>query len=194
MEKGFAAHRALLTFVPPSAYWLASPSAYLDNEWTTPRGVAHIDSLIAYMADRYPVDTSDITMVGVSDGCLGVIAYAVRGGCAIRRRILVSSAPQLVLDAQALPGQKRFAKGGWDFLQGGRDRLFPPDKVLPYLRRWEKLYPNAHLHYFPDGEHDFSYYAVNAPGLLESLLRPDRPDRSNRPVPPVQSAQSEKSE
>jgi pimeloyl-ACP methyl ester carboxylesterase len=180
MEKGFEAHRALFAFVPPSAYWLASPSSYLHNEWTRPQGVAHIDSLIGYLADRYPVDTSDITLIGVSDGCLGVIAHAMRGGRSIRRRILVSSAPQLVLDEQALPRQNRFAEGRWDFLQGGRDRLFPPDKVLPYLKRWEELYPNAHLHYFPDGEHDFSYYAGNAPDLLKSLLRPDRPVKGGK--------------
>jgi pimeloyl-ACP methyl ester carboxylesterase len=180
MEKGFEAHRALISFVSPSAYWLASPSSYLDNEWTRPQGVVHIDALIAYLAARYPVDTSDITMVGVSDGCLGVIAYAVHGKRAISRRILVSSAPQLVLDAEALPGQKRFAAGRWDFLQGGRDRLFPPDKVVPYLRRWESLYPNAHLHYFPDGEHDFSYYAVNASDLLRTLLLPDTRNQARK--------------
>lgn len=178
MEKGFEAHRALLSFVPPSAYWLASPSAYLENEWTRPQGIAHIEALIAYMASRYSVDTSDISMVGVSDGCLGVIAYAIQGKRAIGRRILVSSAPQLVLDADALPGQKGFAKGRWDFLQGGRDRLFPPDKVVPYLKRWEGLYPNAHLHYFPEGEHDFGYYAGKAPDLLKALLLPQKGGRT----------------
>jgi hypothetical protein len=175
-EKGFEAHRALIPFVPPKAYWIASPSAYLDNEWTRPQGLAHIDALIGYMAARYPVDTSAITLFGVSDGCLGVIAYSLQGKRAekVVRRILVSSAPQLVLDAQALPGQKLFSGGSWDFLQGGRDQLFPPDQVVPYLRRWEGLYPNAHLHYFPDGEHDFGYYVLNAPDLLKALLIPQK--------------------
>lgn len=176
LEKGFEAHRALVPFVASNEYWLASPSAYLDNEWTRPQGLAHIDALIDYLAARYPVDTAAITLFGVSDGCQGVIAYSLQGKRAdsVVRRILVSGAPQLVLDADALPGRKRFAAGRWDFLQGGRDRLFPPDQVVPYLRRWEKLYPNAHLHYFPDGEHDFGYYAVKAPDLLKTLLLPEK--------------------
>jgi pimeloyl-ACP methyl ester carboxylesterase len=169
-EKGLESHRALLSFVSPTAYYLCSPSAFRDQEWTRPEGIAHIDALIDYMIAHYAVDPKDINLVGVSDGCLGVITYAVHGKHALNRKVLISSAPQLVLPAESLPAQKDFAKGSWDFFQGGRDRLFPPDQVLPYLQQWEKLYPNAHLHYFPDGEHDFSYYAANAPGLLKSVL------------------------
>jgi pimeloyl-ACP methyl ester carboxylesterase len=169
-EKGFEAHRALLPFVDPAAYYLCSPSAFGGQEWTTPMGLAHIDALIGYMEAHYAFDPADINLVGVSDGSLGVIVYSLQGLRRLHRRVLISSAPQLVLPAEALPGQPRFADGSWDFLQGGRDRLFPAEEVVPYLQRWEKLYPNAHLHYFPDGEHDFSFYAEKASGLLTGLF------------------------
>jgi pimeloyl-ACP methyl ester carboxylesterase len=133
-------------------------------------GLAHIDALLDYMEAHYAFDPADINLVGVSDGSLGVIVYSAQGRRRLHRRVLISSAPQLVLPVEALPGQPRFADGRWDFLQGGRDRLFPADEVVPYLQRWEKLYPNAHLHYFPDGEHDFSFYAEKASGLLTGLL------------------------
>ncbi|MDB5104139.1 MAG: hypothetical protein JWP91_1828 [Fibrobacteres bacterium] len=169
-EKGFEAHRALTLFVPPTGYFLCSPSAFAGQEWTGPRGISHIDSLIDYMVAHYPIDPKDINLVGVSDGCLGVIAYSLAGKRDINRRILISSAPQLVLPLESLPGRPRFAQGSWDFLQGGRDRLFPPDQVVPYLRQWEKTYANSRFHYFPEGEHDFSYYAANASDLLKSLF------------------------
>jgi hypothetical protein len=173
-EKGLEAHRALLPFVAPSGYYLCSPSAFGGEEWPTPQGIAHIDALIDYIAAHYDFDAKDINLVGVSDGNLGVIAYSLLGKRELHRRVLISSAPQLVLPLEALPGQTRFASGSWDFLQGGRDRLFPADQVIPYLKRWEAVYQNAHLHYFPEGEHDFSFYSENAAGLLKGLLSQEK--------------------
>lgn len=177
-EKGFEAHRALTLFVGPSDYYLCSPSAFLDQEWTASIGIAHVDALIDYMVSKYPVDAGDITLVGVSDGCLGVIAYCLRGKREIRRRVLISSAPQLVLPLENLAGQAGFAKGTWDFFQGGHDRLFPSEQVIPYLRQWEALYPNAHLHYYPEGEHDFTFYAEHASEALRTVFSPGKPQRA----------------
>lgn len=173
--KGFESHRALAPIVGRSGHYLCSPSAFLDQEWTTPQGIAHVDALIDYMISRYAVDAKDITLAGVSDGCLGVIAYCLRGKREIRKRVLISSAPQLALPLESLAGQTRFAKGTWDFFQGGRDRLFPSDQVIPYLREWEKLFSNARLHYYPDGEHDFNYYAEHATEDLRLALSQEKP-------------------
>lgn len=170
-EKGFEAHRAWLPFLPAGRYYLCSPSAFGGAEWPTPQGLGHIEALIAHMLSAYPIDSADISLVGVSDGGLGVIAYSLQGRFALRRRVLISSAPQLVLPMEALPGQARFARGRWDFLQGGRDRLFPPDQVFPYLRRFESLYPNAKFHAFPEGEHDFAWYARNAREPMMALFQ-----------------------
>lgn len=51
---------ALFPFVAPNEYRQVSPSAYLDNEWTRPQGLANIDALVEYMAARYPVDTTAV--------------------------------------------------------------------------------------------------------------------------------------
>jgi pimeloyl-ACP methyl ester carboxylesterase len=190
-EKGLEAHRGWLPFLPPRRYYVASPSAYAGAEWTAPQGLAHIEALIDQMLKSYPIDSGDVNLVGVSDGCLGVIAYSLRGARPVRRRVLISSAPQLVVPPENLPGQARFAQGAWDFVQGGRDRLFPADQVLPYLERFRALYPNARVHAFPDGEHDFSWYAGHAPELLRSFFaesadsgKAGRPSRTRKTPPP----------
>ncbi len=165
-EKGYEAHRAWIGYAPATRYYLCSPSAYAGAEWPTPAGLAHTEALIAYMLKTYPIDAKDINMIGVSDGSLGVITYSLQGSHPLSKRVLISSAPQLVLPLESLAGQTRFTSGSWDFLQGGRDRLFPPDQVFPYLQRFTSLYPNAHLHGFPEGEHDFSWWVANQPQLL----------------------------
>jgi hypothetical protein len=181
-SKGLEAHRALIPFLDAGRYILASPSAFGGAEWPTSLGIAHIDALIDHVAAHYDFDAGDINLVGVSDGNLGVIAYSLQGKREPHRRVLISSAPQLVLPMESLRGQARFTQGSWDFLQGGRDRLFPPDQVIPYLKEWESLYPNAHLHFFPEGEHDFSFYSENAADLLKGLFRPEKPSRMSVPA------------
>jgi pimeloyl-ACP methyl ester carboxylesterase len=173
-EKGFEAHRAWLEYIPGRRYYLCSPSAYAGAEWPTPQGLGHIEALIDYMLKAYPIDPGDVNMVGVSDGCLGVVVYSLQGARPLRHRVLISSAPQLVLPIENLPGQARFAQGTWDFVQGGKDRLFPADQVMPYLERFRALYPNARVHAFPDGEHDFSWYAGHVPALLRTFFAASR--------------------
>ncbi len=113
-------------------------------------------------------------MVGVSDGSLGVIAYSAEGKYPLRRRLLISCYPQIVIPPESLVGHPQFALGTWDFLQGGQDRLFPTSAVMPYLDRWKSVYPNSTIHYFPDGEHDFSFYATHSQKLLKTLLSVQR--------------------
>jgi len=173
-EKGFEAHRGWLDYIPPRRYYVCSPSAYTGAEWPTPQGLAHIEFLIDYMLKNYPIDPGDVNMVGVSDGSLGVVSYSLQGSRPLRHRVLISSVPQLVLPMESLPGQVRFTQGTWDFVQGGKDRLFPADQVFPYLSQFQSLYPNAHVHAFPEGEHDFSWYAEHAPDLLRTFFEATR--------------------
>lgn len=174
-EKGLEAHRPLLSFVESNAYVLASPSAFAGRDWLDPAAVATTEALIDSLLSRYPIDPADISLIGVSDGSLAVIRYGLVGRRTIRRKVLISSLPQLALTPQDLSVRRRLAEGRWDFLQGGKDRLFPAQNAVPFLREWERSYPNAHLHFFADGEHDFGYYANHAPDLLRDLLKPAFP-------------------
>jgi len=171
-EKGYEAHRAIIPFINSQSYYLASPSAFGGEDWTTPKGQEHIENLITYLLSHYPIDSTDINFVAVSDGTLGLIVYSAQGHHALHRRVLLSCFPQIVLPIESLPAQIQFKSGTWDFFQGGHDRLFPADQTLPYLKQWETLFPNAHLHYYPDGEHDFSYYAAHSADLLRKIFIP----------------------
>lgn len=168
-EKGLEAHRQLLAFVDPSRFVLASASAFAERDWLNPASLATVDALIDTLHALYPLG-SDLRLVGVSDGCLGVIRYASTGRRRPGRMVLVSSLPQLAVTAEQLRSDPRLREGQWDFLQGGRDRLFPSQVVLPFLTDWESLNAKARLHFYPEGEHDFAYYATHAAPLLRSLL------------------------
>ena len=171
-EKGYEAHRAILPFIHAQSYYLASPSAFGGEDWITPKGQEHIENLITYLLSHYPIDSTDINFVAVSDGTLGLIVYSAQGHRTPHRRVLISTLPQIVLPIESLSAQTNFKTGTWDFFQGGHDRLFPSDQTLPYLKQWETLFPNAHLHYYPEGEHDFSFYAAHSADLFREIFNP----------------------
>lgn len=169
-EKGLDAHRPLLDFVDPASHVLASPSAFAGRDWLGPGALATTEALIDTLLSLYPIDPGNLRLIGVSDGSLAVIRYGSGGRRRAQALILVSSLPQLALPPDRWQGDMRIAEGSWHFLQGGRDRLFPEATVLPYLREWVRRYPASRLHYFPEGEHDFSWYAIHAAPLLRELL------------------------
>jgi pimeloyl-ACP methyl ester carboxylesterase len=169
-EKGLEAHRPLVGFADPKAHVFASPSAFAGRDWLSAEALSATEALIDSLLRRYPIDSADIRMVGVSDGTLAVIRYGLSGRRPVRAKILVSALPQLALPQEALVSTPRLDEGRWDILQGGRDRLFPAQAVFPYLEAWHRLHPNAHIHLYPEGEHDFGWYAVETAPLLRELL------------------------
>ena len=170
-DKGLEAHKPLMVFLKqPNNYYLASPSAFAGQDWLSAEGIAHIDQCIQYMLEKYQLDKKNINLVGVSDGSLGVLRYALDGKFSISRHVLFSSYPQITLDDKKQGAAKIFKQGKWFFFQGGKDRLFPVQEVMPLLKDWESNYSNVKLFYYPEGEHDFSFYANNSRKEIEALF------------------------
>jgi len=170
MAKGWTAELALPPFLKPGSYYLCSPSAYAGADWLTPEGQAHIDALLDYMARHYPVRMDKLILVGVSDGCLGVLRYANGGKHKPSRYVLFSSYPALAVNPEDLFSLPAYASTRWDVFQGGQDRLFPSEDVFPLLQAWAKANPKVKLHLYPDGEHDFSWYMQNTAPEIRKLF------------------------
>jgi hypothetical protein len=142
---------------------LCSPSAYNGSDWLQPSGLAHIEALLDSVAARYPRARMDsLVIAGVSDGCLGALHYAARGKRKPWRFLLFSVHPGLVLTPEQLEQAPPFKTTRWDVFQGGKDRIFPASEVFPLLHAWARSNPHVRLHLYPEGEHDFGWYAQHA--------------------------------
>lgn len=156
-QKGLVAGGALSKMMPD--YTVVSASACKQSHWVEPTTIEALDDALDSLAKRQKKDIPEISLVGVSDGSLGVIAYSMWGKRKIKNRILMSSYGESLGPAAQVAGQPALKKGRWRFIQGGADRLYPAEKSIPWIQEFCKAVDtNCDLKFDPQGEHDWSYW------------------------------------
>ncbi|WP_097034683.1 hypothetical protein [Fibrobacter sp. UWT3] len=157
-QKGFVAGDDFSKLFPHVI--VVSASACRENHWVTATMESVIEAALDSVAARRKAPVNEVSLVGVSDGALGVINYSVKGRRRVRDRLLVSSFGKLLGDAPAVVGASpRMRDGRWRFLQGGNDRLFPAGEAKPWIEDFcREVRVDCMLRFDPAGEHDWSYW------------------------------------
>lgn len=142
----------------PSAI-VVSASACRENHWATAPMVAAVDLALDSLAVVRKIPIENVSLVGVSDGAIGVFFYSLNGRRHVQDRLLMSSNGSLLGEAQKLASFEKFKEGRWRFLQGGSDRLYPSNITIPWIDTFCKsLRSDCDLRFDPAGEHDWSYW------------------------------------
>ena len=156
-QKGLVAGGALSKMMPN--YTVVSASACKQNHWVEPTTINSLDDALDSLAKRQKKDIAEVSLIGVSDGSLGAIAYSMWGKRKIKNRILMSSYGESLGPAAQVAAQAPFKNGHWRFIQGGSDRLYPADKTVPWIQEFCKnVGTGCDLKFDPQGEHDWSYW------------------------------------
>ena len=156
-QKGLVAGSDLSTMLP--AYTVVSASACMQNHWVEQATIESVDSALDSIAKRQKKTIDEISLVGISDGSLGVIAYSLWGKRKIKNRVLMSSYGEALGPAAQVALQPPMKSGRWRFIQGGNDRLYPADKTAPWIQEFcQNVGTACDLKFDPQGEHDWSYW------------------------------------
>lgn len=156
-QKGLVAGGALSKMMPD--YTIVSASACKQNHWAEPATIAALDDALDSLAKRLKKNIEEISLVGISDGSLGVIAYSLWGKRKIKNRILMSSYGETLGPAAQVAAQAPLKTGRWRFIQGGTDRLYPSEKTVPWIQEFcQNVGTQCDLKFDPQGEHDWSYW------------------------------------
>ena len=157
-EKGYVAGDDFAKLFPNVV--VVSLSACRDKHWATGAMVAAVDAALDSVAARRGSPVDEVSLVGVSDGALGVLVYSMQGKRRVKDRLLASSFGKLLGEARMLAGaNSRMRDGRWRFLQGGNDRLFPAGEAKPWIEEFcRELRADCMLRFDPAGEHDWSYW------------------------------------
>lgn len=156
-QKGLVAGDDLAKLVPN--YTVVSVSACRNSHWVTPAASQWVDAALDSIAKRRNVSVDSVYLVGISDGALGVLAYSAWGRRGQVARVLISANGQALGRAENLAMQLAAKKGGWRFIQGGMDRLYPADVTVPWIETFCKnVGAECDLKFDPAGEHDWKYW------------------------------------
>jgi hypothetical protein len=159
-QKGLIAGGSLSKMLPD--YTIVSASACKQNHWVEPTTIEALDDALDSLVKRQKKEITEISLVGISDGSLGVIAYSIWGKRKIKNRILISSYGEALGPAAQVAAQAPLKNGRWRFIQGGSDRLYPADKTVPWIQEFCKTVgTGCDLKFDPQGEHDWSYWENN---------------------------------
>lgn len=170
-QKGFVAGEGFSKLIPDVV--VVSVSACRDRHWVTGTMMAVVDAALDSVAKRRASFVEEVSLVGVSDGALGVLAYSMQGKRRVKERLLVSSFGPALGPASQVAATLKAKSGRWRFLQGGSDRLYPPHETLPWIQEFCKnVGVDCDLKYDPAGEHDWSYWQErHLDWILEAFLR-----------------------
>jgi pimeloyl-ACP methyl ester carboxylesterase len=174
--KGLVAGEDFADFYPGKI--VVSVSACRENHWVTKGMIDAVDAALDSVAARRKSPVEKVSLVGISDGSLGVLTYSLEGRRAVEDRLLMSSFGGFLGEPQAIASQKKMQSGRFRFLQGGKDRLYPSDKSVPWITEFCKsVQVDCELRFDPEGEHDWSYWKnyrmdwiIDAVGEKESRL------------------------
>lgn len=173
--KGYEAGAALVPFLENLSknVAVASVSACRENHWLSPAPLKAVDGMLDSLEVRWNLKIDTVSLVGVSDGGLGVVGYTLYGRRCARSRLLVSTNLGAVSDAENLSGDPKIRRGTWTFLQGGADRLYPSSGTLPWMERFCSSLgrKSCKIRFDENGEHDWSWWALHRKSWILDFLR-----------------------
>lgn len=172
-EKGLVAGDDLSKLYPAAI--VVSASACRSDHWATAPMVAVVDRALDSVAILRKSPVGEVSLVGVSDGAIGVFVYSLNGGRRVQDRLLVSSNGSLLGDAKKLALQGKFKEGRWRFLQGGSDRLYPSGVTVPWIDSFcRALGSDCDLKFDQAGEHDWSYWRDKHMDWIRAAIAPKK--------------------
>lgn len=168
--KGLVAGASFADLYPKNI--VVSVSACRENHWVTKGMIDAVDAALDSVASRRKSPVEKVSLVGVSDGSLGVLVYSLEGRRAVDDRLLMSSYGGFLGEPQAIASQKKMQSGRWRFLQGGKDRLYPSDQTVPWITEFCKVVQvDCELRFDPEGEHDWSYWKGKRMEWIRDAIR-----------------------
>ena len=168
--KGLDAGAPIADFYPGKI--VVSVSACRENHWVTKGIIDAVDAALDSVAARRKSPVEKVSLVGISDGSLGVLTYSLEGRRAVEDRLLMSSFGGFLGEPQTIASQMKMHSGRWRFLQGGKDRLYPSDQTVPWITEFCKaVQVDCELRFDPEGEHDWSYWKGKRMEWIRDAIR-----------------------
>ncbi len=160
------------------------PESWAESVWWQSSQVENLTGILNDIKRRYNVNENAVYMLGVSDGATAAYYYAFKATTpwaaflAFNGHPLVLAGPSSGVDGQMYVTNLR--NKPLFVINGGQDRLYSVNSVVPYLRRF--IDAGIELFFRPQAEagHDMRWWGAESQNIdrfIDTQLRRPMPDR-----------------
>ncbi len=149
------------------------PSSWESSMWWQRRQTENIALILDRLKRSYNLDENAAHMIGISDGATGAYFFALRDPTPWASFLPFIGHP-------AVLGNRRVGADGEMYMRnvfgrplfvvnGGRDRLYPVARVLPYLDLMQRAGAEIEFRPQPEGGHDTSWWPAEAATIRDFI-------------------------
>lgn len=153
-----------------SLYFIfAAVSGERGATWFDPIGIGNVREAVRTLKLRYNVDDNRVILAGVSDGGVGCYISGMHYPADFAGYIVCSASPDLLpaLGVPFLPANMRLRQ--WLIIHGGRDRLFPGERIKEYVSLFRTFKAPLAFHYHDTAGHGLEYMALEKPFVMDFI-------------------------
>lgn len=160
------------------------PESWADAMWWQASQVDNLTGMLNDIKRRYNVNENAVYLLGVSDGATGVFYHAFKAPTPWAAFLSFNGHPVVLANpgtgVEGLMYVTNLRNRPFFVINGGQDRLYPVDAVVPFLRLFVDAGIRIDFHPQPEAGHNMRWWADESPNIdnfIETQVRRPLPDR-----------------
>ena len=160
------------------------PESWVDSVWWESSQVENLTGMLNDIKRRYNVNENAVYMLGISDGGTAVYYHAFKAPTPWAAFLAFNGHPVVLANpATDVEGQMyvtNLRNRPFFVINGGQDRLYPVDAVVPFLRLFVDAGIRIDFRPQPEAGHDMRWWGDESPNIddfIQTQARRPLPDR-----------------
>ena len=158
------------------------PVSWRDAQWWTNAQLENMRAILDSLKRTYNVDENHVVLSGVSDGATANYYFAMRDTTPFASFLPLNGALAVLqsdsLDVEGELFPQNLVDKPFFMVNGGRDPLYPPDIVEPYIDHLKQNHVEIVYHQQPEGVHNTAWWPQEK-DAFEAFVR----DHPRKPFP-----------
>jgi len=160
------------------------PESWADSVWWESTQIENLTGMLNDVKRRYNVDENAVYLLGISDGATGAYFHAFKAPTPWAAFLPFNGHPVVLanpsMDVEGQMYVTNLRNKPFFVINGGQDRLYPVESVLPFLQLFADAGVNINFRPQPEAGHDMRWWADESPNIdefIETQARRPLPDR-----------------
>ena len=158
------------------------PESWVDSVWWESSQVENLTGVLNDIKRRYNVNENAVYLLGVSDGATGVFYHAFKAPTPWAAFLSFNGHPVVLANASTFADGQMYVTNLRNkpifAINGGQDRLYPIDSVVPFLQLFVNAGVSIDFHPRPEAGHNMQWWGEESPNIDQFIV-----GQARRPLP-----------